>query len=84
MENKFCFLKGLVDCDSGVIQNCNNMRTEKCPLEEKTSRTDKKSKAEQPAKQHFCFLKGLVDCSDGRVQECNNQHVTKCMKEKHD
>lgn len=82
MENKFCFLKGLVDCDSGVIQNCNNMRTEKCPLEKKNRQMEKKNKEEKPKEQHFCFLKGLVDCSEGRVQECNNQHVNTCVKEK--
>lgn len=35
MENKFCFLKGLVDCESGRIQDCNMKRLNKCPLEEK-------------------------------------------------
>lgn len=34
MENKFCYLKGLVDCDSGRIQDCNNQRTKVCPLEQ--------------------------------------------------
>ncbi len=33
MENKFCYLKGIVDCDSGRIQDCNNKRTTTCPLE---------------------------------------------------
>lgn len=76
MENKFCFLKGIVDCSSGVIQNCNNMRTEKCPLEEaeKEKMAVKEKKPEKPIKQGFCFFKGeLVDCSEGRVQDCNNQ-----------
>ncbi len=82
MENKFCFLKGLVECDSGVIQNCNNMRTQECPLEKMNTQTEKENKEEKPKEQHFCFLKGLVDCSEGRVQECNNQHVNKCIKEK--
>lgn len=74
MENKFCFLKGIVDCHSGVIQNCNNMRTEKCPLDEERANVKKKVKEALKPKQNFCFFKGeLVDCSDGRVQDCNNQ-----------
>lgn len=71
MENKFCFLKGIVECPSGVIQNCNNMRTEKCPLDEEKK---KKKEPKKTNRQNFCFLKGeLVDCSDGRVLDCNNQ-----------
>ena len=81
MENKFCFLKGIVECPSGVIQNCNNMRTEKCPLDEEK---EKKKKSEKPSKQNFCFFKGeLVDCSSGRVQDCNNQRSLRyCPLEK--
>ena len=72
MENKFCYLKGIVDCSSGRIQNCNNQRATVCPLEQ-----------EQPAensdkKQAFCYLKGLVDCNEGRVQDCNVKRVDVC------
>lgn len=67
MENEFCFLKGIVECSSGVIQNCNNMRTQKCPLEDV---------------QRFCYLKGMVTCSEGRVQDCNNRRVTSCPEKK--
>lgn len=69
MENKFCYLKGLVECDSGRIQDCNNKRTIFCPLEQE--RTEDK-------KQAFCFLKGLVACSAGRVQDCNIKRVERC------
>ncbi len=75
MENGFCFLKGVVDCSPGVVQNCNNMRVKTCPLEEADENED------GGKKQNFCFLKGLVDCSEGRVQECNNQHTKSCPKE---
>lgn len=34
MENKFCYLKGIVECDSGRIQDCNNKRTATCQLEQ--------------------------------------------------
>lgn len=34
MENKFCYLKGLVECDSGRIQDCNNKRVAVCQLEQ--------------------------------------------------
>lgn len=86
MENKFCFLKGIVECPSGVIQNCNNMRTEKCPLDEekkKNNKSENKKAGEKP-KQNFCFFKGeLVDCSSGRVQDCNNQRSLRyCPLEK--
>ena len=42
MENKFCFLKGLVECESGRIQDCNMKRLNKCPLEEKKEEPNKK------------------------------------------
>ena len=45
MENKFCFLKGLVDCESGRIQDCNMKRLNKCPLEEKKEEPKKNSTA---------------------------------------
>lgn len=74
MENKFCFLKGLVDCDSGMIQDCNNKRACICPLEQ-----EEKAHTNDP-KQAFCFLKGLVDCSMARVQDCNIKRVKTCPK----
>ena len=52
MENKFCFLKGLVDCESGRIQDCNMKRLNKCPLEEK------KEEPKKTVQQAFCYLKG--------------------------
>ena len=75
MENKFCFLKGLVECESGVIQNCNDMRTSSCPLEQP------EAKKEKPAEKGFCFLKGLVDCNPGILQDCNIKRVAVCPKE---
>lgn len=77
MENKFCYLKGLVECDSGRIQDCNNKRTTFCPLkQEKLSQKEngKYSKKEQG----FCYLKGLVDCNPGRIQDCNNKRAKQC------
>ena len=74
MENKFCYLKGIVDCDSGRIQDCNNKRATVCPLEEE-------KKAKDSGRRAFCYLKGLVDCGAGRVQDCNNKRVTSCPKE---
>lgn len=90
MENKFCFLKGIVECHSGVIQNCNNQRITKCPLDDQkkgsdnagSAKKDKKKEKSGNAKQNFCFLKGeLVECSNGRVQDCNNQRIRKCPLE---
>ena len=92
MENKFCFLKGIVECDSGRIQDCNNKRTVTCPLEEEKSSEKGKKKAvkkehkkegkkrnrKRNKKQAFCYLNGLVDCSAGRVQDCNIKRVEKC------
>lgn len=43
MENKFCYLKGIVDCDSGRIQDCNNKRTTTCPLEHEQPKPQKKA-----------------------------------------
>ncbi len=74
MENRFCFLKGLVECDSGRIQDCNNKRTKTCPLEKKK----KISKHQESPEKRFCFLKGLVDCNAGTVQDCNIKRVVKC------
>lgn len=79
MENKFCYLKGLVDCDSGRIQDCNNQRTKVCPLEAQRKKEDKEEKKRNP--QAFCYLKGLVSCSPGRVQDCNIKRVKECPKE---
>lgn len=77
MENKFCFLKGIVDCDSGRIQDCNNKRTTYCPLQNKKPAV----KGSKSKKQGFCFLKGMVDCSAGRVQDCNIKRVEICPKD---
>lgn len=77
MGNRFCFLKGMVECDSGSIQDCNNKRTTTCPLE-----NEKKILKHQENKlKRFCFLKGLVDCSAGTVQDCNIKRVVKCPLE---
>lgn len=93
MENTFCYLKGIVECDSGRIQDCNNKRTATCQLEkdrmEKNNgrkENKKKVKTEINKKEHkkgskaqaFCYLKGLVDCSAGRVQDCNIKRVKQC------
>ncbi len=76
MENKFCYLKGLVDCDSGRIQDCNNKRTVSCPLEEEKLKNGGIKKEEK--QQGFCYLKGMVDCGQGRVQDCNIKRVERC------
>lgn len=76
MENRFCYLKGLVDCDSGRIQDCNNKRATVCPFEQETLAHIGKKK-----EQGFCFLKGLVDCSAGRIQDCNIKRVSDCPEE---
>ena len=34
MSNGFCFLKGLVDCSAGRIQDCNVKRVTSCMKEE--------------------------------------------------
>ena len=34
MQNSFCYLKGIVDCESGTIQDCNNKRTVVCPIDQ--------------------------------------------------
>lgn len=70
-ENKFCYLKGLVDCPSGIIQDCNMKRVLKCKLEI----------VQEEKQEGFCFLKGLVSCPPGRIQDCNMKHVETCMLE---
>lgn len=72
MENKFCYLKGIVSCDSGRIQDCNNQRVNHCPMEKEAKKRD----------QAFCYLKGLVDCEPCDVQDCNMKRVRKCPLEK--
>lgn len=79
MENKFCFLKGIVECDSGRIQDCNNKRTVSCPLENKKRAGMGGKKGSE--KQGFCYLKGMVNCSAGRVQDCNIKRVEICPKD---
>lgn len=84
MENKFCYLKGVVDCESGVIQNCNNMRITECPLEQAKKEEKIMGQTEKEGKsrtQTFCYLKGLVDCSPADVQDCNNKRAKTCPKE---
>ena len=73
MENKFCFLKGIVDCEPGRIQDCNNKRTAVCILE-----TKQKEQVDSEKEQNFCFLMGLVNCSSARVQDCNIKRVKTC------
>ena len=73
MENKFCYLKGLVDCSSGQIQDCNVKHVSRCPREEDT--------AKKESRQAFCFLKGLVDCAPCDVQDCNIKRVRRCPRE---
>ena len=74
MAQNFCFLKGLVDCMPGRVQDCNFKHVSKCPLEEQEEEK-KEGTSSQPV---FCFLKGIVDCSAGRVQDCNFKHVNQC------
>ena len=89
MENQFCYLKGMVDCESGVIQNCNNMRATVCPLEQEKDKEAKKGQKkeskekeqEETGQQGFCYLKGLVYCDAGRLQDCNIKRVTTCPKD---
>lgn len=77
--NRFCYLKGLVACDSGRIQDCNMKRLKNCPLENKeTKKTQEKAKRQQA----WCYLKGLVDCEPCDVQDCNIKRVRRCPLEK--
>lgn len=76
-EQSFCFLKGLVDCSSGRVQDCNMKHTSKCMLEEEVPKA-----VESDAPPQFCFLKGIVECSPGRVQDCNMKRLNQCMLEK--
>lgn len=71
MRNQFCFLKGIVECESGTIQDCNNKRTTFCPAERAGMDTEQK-------KNGFCFLKGMVSCSPGMIQDCNIKRVRIC------
>ena len=79
MENKFCFLKGIVECDSGRIQDCNNKRTTSSLLD--NSKLTGKGGKKGSKKQGFCYLKGMVDCNVGRVQDCNIKRVEICPKD---
>lgn len=74
MSNGFCFLKGLVDCSAGRIQDCNVKHVSHCALEEEQQSLGEKE-------QGFCFLKGMVDCEPGRIQDCNLKRVQSCMRE---
>lgn len=77
MAQDFCFLKGLVDCSPGRVQDCNFKHVNKCPIEE-TLETEKELGRKIKKEMAFCFLKGIVDCNPGRVQDCNFKHVSKC------
>lgn len=74
MAQNFCFLKGLVDCKPGRVQDCNFKQVHKCPLQKELEK--EKTTSQEGLK--FCFLKGIVDCNAGRVQDCNFKHVNKC------
>ena len=71
IENTFCYLKGIVNCDSATILDCNGKRVRTCKLEQEKASNE----------QGFCYLKGLVDCSPGRIQDCNNRRTKKCILE---
>jgi hypothetical protein len=73
MGQNFCFLKGLVDCSPGRVQDCNFKHVNTCPLQDEIKK-EKNTENELS----FCFLKGIVDCSAGRVQDCNFKHVNNC------
>ncbi len=77
-ENTFCFLKGIVDCESGRIQDCNVKQVSKCMLETETAKKGHKQKKEEKM---FCYLKGVVDCTNGRIQDCNVKHLNVCPLE---
>lgn len=83
-HREFCFLKGLVDCNSGRIQDCNIKRVRKCPMEDMSVKNVSVDKSDETVKhpeemhQEFCYLKGLVDCNSGRIQDCNIKRVRKC------
>lgn len=90
MQNSFCYLKGIVDCESGTIQDCNNKRTVVCPIDQekinaKPKLTVKKVSIEKTGEKKkekgFCFLKGMVECSAGRIQDCNIKRVTVCPED---
>ena len=74
MKNEFCFLKGLVSCDSGRIQDCKMKHLNKCPKEQE--------KPKEVRQQAFCYLKGMVDCQPCDVQDCNVKRLNKCPKER--
>lgn len=94
----FCFCVGQqVDCIPGVVLDCNNKRTKKCPLEDKekvekkkksktdeTNQNGQKNKKEKKEKDNraFCFCVGeLVDCIPGVVLDCNNKRTSICPLE---
>lgn len=95
-DRPFCFCVGQqVDCIPGVVLDCNNKRTKKCPLEMgETKKSEKyktaedqkskKGKAEKTKKDDraFCFCVGRqVDCIPGVVLDCNNKRTSKCPLE---
>ncbi len=78
MAQNFCFLKGLVDCSPGRVQDCNFKHVNKCPMEKEILEAEEALKKKVEKEMTFCFLKGIVDCNPGRVQDCNFKHVGKC------
>ncbi|MCI8372419.1 MAG: hypothetical protein HFI75_08490 [Lachnospiraceae bacterium] len=82
----FCFCLGeLVDCLPGVVLDCNNKRTRKCPLlteENPLEEENKKLEPHNPDQKDnraFCFCMGeQVDCLPGVVLDCNNKRTRKC------
>lgn len=85
----FCFCLGeLVDCLPGVVLDCNNKRTRKCPLlteeEEEREKGRKQDSEDHKIKEKkdnraFCFCMGAqVDCLPGVVLDCNNKRTTEC------
>ncbi|MCI5493751.1 MAG: hypothetical protein MR425_06440 [Lachnospiraceae bacterium] len=79
MGENFCYLKGLVACSGGRVQDCNMKRVRKCPKETDTPQTAEKK---EEKKQSFCYLEGLVDCEPCDVQDCNNKRVRTCPLKK--
>lgn len=85
-EPAFCYLKGLVDCQPRIIQDCNMKQVRSCWRQEEEerrigSRINNKANPEGLPDTSFCFLKGLIDCQPGTIQDCNMKHVTKCKLE---
>lgn len=74
MSKSFCYLKGIVECSEGRIQDCNMKHVNKCMLEEEKAKEDSKMNG-------FCYLKGMVSCPSSRIQDCNTKRVKTCLKD---